>query len=412
MLLLTLQSQVEWLIYISKNVNNMIVIILVTKSSIRNGINPQHSHNKNLWVKHIDNTAVIVLDVILDEYGLLPYIIPVKIMNLDDNTQLIDLINNSSIGDFISNGYNDFRIDINSLLDISFIIQTLYDALELNLGPNITEILILSGIYITTIETGDNNYCTDGYSNTFNNCNDYCNGVNFGFDIGLTETTVVVIETTQIGFKVSLIDIRNYPFVSGLTTIIVNGFLYCFRIIIKSQNIVDCALFSSNIDVTQEVLRASSTYSFDHNNCVSDYNNENAPAQSITSRLPQHSSANNMDNPINAINNNIYNIVCESYKEQAMNQCTCGDKHDHGDYNNVILVIEAVSLGKISPIFTKYTKPDNDASIHFYNVLSSVSAGELDNEEYPSIFSLTKIIEASNDNKEWNVVNKSNKYGI
>ena len=52
-LLLTLQSQVEGLIYSSKNINNMLVIILATKASIKNGITPQNSNSINpdriLW---------------------------------------------------------------------------------------------------------------------------------------------------------------------------------------------------------------------------------------------------------------------------------------------------------------------------------------------------------------------------
>ena len=53
-----------------------------------------------------------------------------------------------------------------------------------------------------------------GYFDNFNGyCNDYSNGLNFGFGTGLIATTVAVIKTQEIGFNNSLIDIRNYPLI-------------------------------------------------------------------------------------------------------------------------------------------------------------------------------------------------------
>ena len=54
---------------------------------------------------------------------------------------------------------------------------------------------------------------------------DYCNGLNFRFDTGLM-VTIAATQTPEFGFNSELIDIRNHPLIGGLTTMIINGFLY------------------------------------------------------------------------------------------------------------------------------------------------------------------------------------------
>ena len=277
-MMLLLTSQVEWLIYNSPNVTIM-VIILGVNASIRNGINPQNSH------KNINKIVVIALNIILDEFGLLLYFIQVKIMNLNDNIRLIDLINSSLINDSISNSYNDFRTDINSLF-ISVNIQTLYGMLELNLKILITKLTI-------------NHQQDDMINDQVNLISDYVSN-----DTDMLEVLVKIINSTynyNSNIIIYLLEfVINYIISALLNSVISRNLTYILNNVVqiilgmsgnivnmcihKLQIIVNHVLIANGISTIIAIVRTLSIHSFDYDDDVLYYSGENELMQFTISR--------------------------------------------------------------------------------------------------------------------------------